>query len=258
MDRRKLLLVVAAVIAVLGVALVFVYAKGADKRAADKYDTLEVLVVNKKINPGESFDSAIESGKFELADVTEAQVLEGAGDESDSYEGSVALTTMYPGEQLIPEKFGGAFDVEAQTTLPIPEGKLAISILVNDDGRVGKFLAPGAQIAVIWTDIDRTTQEPLLATVLLDRVTILAAGTTTSLNGEGNQDASADDAPDAQNDGEIQQLLTIAVSQRDAQRVRFAEKSGELSAALLNDASEVERSEEGITYDTVLEDSKED
>ncbi len=66
MDRRKLLLVVAAVIAVLGVALVFVYAKGADTRAAEKFDTVEVLVANKKINPGESFDDALESGKFEL------------------------------------------------------------------------------------------------------------------------------------------------------------------------------------------------
>jgi pilus assembly protein CpaB len=255
MDRRKLLLVVAAVVAVLGVALVFVYAKGADKRAAEKYDTVEVLVANKKIAPGESFDEALESGKFELADVTNGQVLDGAGDEPDRYEGSVALTALYPGEQLVPEKFGGAFDVEAQTTLPIPEGKLAISILVNDDGRVGKFLAPGAEVAIIWTDIDRSTQEPVLTTVLLDRVTLLAAGSTTSLN--GNEDAAAEDAPDVENEGEIQQLLTIAVSQRDAQRVRFAEKAGELTAALLNDASEVSQSGDGTTVETIVDDDKE-
>jgi pilus assembly protein CpaB len=257
MDRRKLLLVVAAVVAVLGVALVFVYAKGADKRAAEKYDTVEVLVANKKIAPGESFDEALESGKFELTDVTLGQVLDGAGDESDRFEGSVALTALYPGEQLVPEKFGGAFDVEAQTTLPIPEGKLAISILVNDDGRVGKFLAPGAEVAIIWTDIDRSTQEPVLTTVLLDRVTLLAAGSTTSLNGNGNEDAAAEDAPDAQSEGEIQQLLTIAVSQRDAQRVRFAEKAGELTAALLNDASEVSQTGDGTTVETVVDDDKE-
>ena len=254
MDRRKLLLVVAAVIAVLGVALVFVYAKGADTRAAEKFDTVEVLVANKKINPGESFDEALESGKFELSDVAEGQVLDGAGDESDGFEGSVALTTVYPGEQLIPDKFGGAFDVEAETTLPIPDGKLAISILVKDDGRVGKFLAPGAEVAIIWTDIDRATQEPLLTTVLLDRVTLLAAGTTTSLSGD--EAASADDAANAQSEEEIQQLLTIAVSQRDAQRVRFAEKAGELTAALLNDASEVDSAGDGTTIDTVVDKDK--
>ena len=252
MDRRKLLLVVAAVIAVLGVALVFVYAKGADKRAAEKFDTLEVLVVKKKIDPGESFDEALESGKFQLTDVTKNQVLDGASDESDGYEGAVALTSLYPGEQLVPEKFGGAFDVEAQTTLPIPEGKVAISILVNDDGRVGKFLAPGAEVAIIFTDIDRTTQEPILTKTLLKRVMLLAADSTSSLTGSGNEDVSAEDAPEAQNDEEIQQLLTIAVSQRDAERVRFAEKDGELTAALLNGASDTDDTTDGIEKDTLL------
>src|SRR5215217_2336459 len=113
MDRRKLLLVVAAVVAVLGVALVFVYAKGADNRAAEKYDTTEVLVAKVKIKPGESFDDALEGGKFELADVTKGLVLEGSSDESDDYEGSVALTTIYPNEQLVVDKFGGADEVEA-------------------------------------------------------------------------------------------------------------------------------------------------
>ncbi|RHW26956.1 Flp pilus assembly protein CpaB [Nocardioides immobilis] len=253
MDRRKLLLVVAAVIAVLGVALVFVYAKGADKRAADKFDTVEVLVATQKISPGESFDDALESGKLELADIAQAQVLDGADDESDEFEGKLALTTVYPGEQVVPAKFGGAFDIEAAATLPIPEGKIAISILVNDDGRVGKFLAPGAEVAVIFTDIDRSTQEPILTKVLLNRVTVLAAGTTTSLNGDGNQDASAEDAPEAQSEQGIQQLLTIAVSQRDAERVRFAEKDGELTAALLNDGSDVDDGANPIVKDNLLD-----
>jgi pilus assembly protein CpaB len=252
MDRRKLLLAVAAVVAVLGVALVFVYAKGADARAADKYDTVEVLVATKKIEPGESFDNALADGKLQLASVAQAQVLDGADDQSGDFEGTVALTTVYPGEQVIPDKFGGVFDVEAQSTLPIPEGKIAISVLVKDDGRVGKFLAPGAEVAIIFTDLEPGGLEPILTKVLLKRVTLLAAGTTTSLNGSGNTDASAEDAADAQSEEEIQQLLTIAVSQRDAQRVRFAEKDGELTAALLNDGSDVDDKEPATDKDNLL------
>jgi len=232
MDRRKLLLVVAAVVAVLGVALVFVYAKGADKRAAEKFDTVEVLVANKKIDPGESFDDALASGKFELADVAQSQVLEGADDGSDKFEGTVALTTIYPNEQLVPVKFGGADEIEAVTTLPIPEGMIAISIAVEDAGRVGYFVRPGAEVAVISTLIDRTTQAPIVTRTLLDRVTVLAAGDTSSIS-----DGSSDEE-DASDDG-IKQLLTIAVTQRQAEKVRFAEKAGELSAALLNDGSDV-------------------
>jgi len=247
MDRRKLLLVVAAVIAVLGVALVFVYAKGADNRAADKFDTIEVLVATKKINPGESFDEALENGKLELADVAQAQVLDGADDESSPFEGAVALTTIYPNEQLIPNKFGGADEIEADVTLPIPDGKIAISIAVEDAGRVGYFVRPGAEVAVISTLIDRATQSPIVTRTLLDRVTVLAAGDTSSIT-----DTSSGEEDDASDDG-IKQLLTIAVTQRQAEQVRFAEKAGQLSAALLNDASDV-KSDKGVDVENLFED----
>ncbi|WP_183098606.1 Flp pilus assembly protein CpaB [Nocardioides pelophilus] len=234
MDRRKLLLVVAAVVAALGVALVFVYAKGADNRAADKFDTVEVLVANKKISPGESFDDALESGKFELANVAKSQVLDGADDKSDQFEGTVALTTIYPNEQLIPVKFGGSDEVEAAVTLPIPEGKIAISIAVEDAARVGYFIRPGAQVAVISTLIDRTTQAPIVTRTLLEKVVVLAAGDTSAID----DGSSGDEEEEGGEDG-IKQLLTIAVSQRQAEQVRFAEKAGELSVALLNSASTV-------------------
>lgn len=246
MDRRKLLLVVAAVVAVLGVALVFVYAKGADKRAADKYDTVEVLVATKKIDPGESFDAALQAGKFELEDVTQSQVLDGAGDKSDTYDGTVALTTIYPHEQLVPVKFGGQDQVQAAVTLPIPEGKIAISIAVEDAARVGYFIRPGAEVAVISTLIDRTTQSPIVTRTLLDRVTVLAAGDTSAIaRSDGGTDDSADSG--------IKQLLTIAVSQRQAEQVRFAEKAGELSAALLNAGSDI-KPDKGVDTDNLFQD----
>jgi pilus assembly protein CpaB len=247
MDRRRLLLVVAAVIAALGVGVVFVYAQGAEKRAADKYDTVEVLTVaaGKAIDPGESIEDALEAGKVVKSPVAQNQLLEGASDESAPFQGSVALTTIYAGEQLIPAKFGSTEDVEAAATLPLPKGKIAISIQVTDDGRVGKFLSPGAEVALIFTDMSGS--EPVATSTLLERVTILAAGTTTTLAG----DASAEDAAAAESDGTIQQLLTIAVTQREAEKVRFAEKDGEVTAALLNDASDV-ATDKGVTKDNLL------
>lgn len=250
MDRRRLLLVVASVVAALGVALVFVYARGAESRAAEQFDTIEVLTAIKKIEPGESVENALENGKIELTSVTRNNALEGATNESEPFQNKVALTTIYPGEQLVPVKFGGAFDVEASATLPIPEGKIAISIQVSDDGRVGKFLSPGADIAVIFTDL-LPTGEPVSTSTLLERVTILAAGSVTSI-GDGNDGAAAEDSPEADSDDAIQQLLTIAVNQRDAERVRFAEKDGELTAALLNDASDV-KSDKGVTKENLVE-----
>ncbi|HWI43865.1 MAG TPA: Flp pilus assembly protein CpaB [Nocardioides sp.] len=233
MDRRRLLLVVAAVIAALGVALVFVYARGAETRAADKYDTVEVLTASQEIKPGESLDDALEGGKVTLAHVARAQLLEGADDDTDPLRGKVALTTLYPGEQLIPAKFGALEDVEAAAVLPIPKGRLAISIEVEDDARVGEFISAGAEIAIILTRPKGGTS-PIDSRVLLERVTVLADGLS-SLDNDG--DAAEESS------SEIRRLVTVAVTQREAEKVRFAEKAGDLSIGLLNDASDVKRDE---------------
>lgn len=244
MDRRRLLLIVAAVVAALGVALVFVYARGAEARAADKYDAVDVLTAIQKIEPGESLDEALQNGKIELTPVAKAQRLEGANDDAEPLRGKVALTTIYPGEQVVPVKFGAIEDVEAAAVLPIPEGKIAISILVKDDGRVGRFIKAGAEISVISTLLD-PTQKPILTRVLLDRVTVLADGTQTVQAAGGDGDGSTSDA-------ELQRLVTVAVTQRQAERVRFAEKGGELSIALLNDASKI-KSGPGVTTQNLFD-----
>ena len=96
MDRRRLLLVVAAVIAALGVGVVFVYAQGAESRAAEKYETVDVLIVadGKTILPGESIDSALQAGKIVKAPVSNEQLLEGASADTESLRDKVALTTL--------------------------------------------------------------------------------------------------------------------------------------------------------------------
>lgn len=231
MDRRRLLLVVAAVVAALGVALVFVYARGAESRAAEKYDTVQVLTAAQKIEPGESLDDALESGKVQLTEVVKAQLLEGADSDSEPLRGKVALTTIYPGEQLVPVKFGAVEDVEAAAVLPIPKGKVAISVLVSDDGRVGRFIKTGAEVSVIATILDGS--EPVFTRMLLPRVTVLADGLKTFVPDE---EASGEVEGESQ---EIQRLVTLALNQEEAEKVRFAEKDGELTIALLNDASKV-------------------
>lgn len=232
MDRRRLLLVVAAVIAALGVALVFMYARGADTRAADKYDTVEVLTASQEIAPGESLDDALENGKVQLTHIARAQLLDGASDDSDPLRDKVALTTVYAGEQLIPAKFGAVEDVEAAAVLPIPEGKVAISVLVKDDGRVGRFIKTGAEVSVIATILE--SNKPVLTRMLLPRVTVLADGLKTFVPDDDELSEQVEG-----NNQEIQRLVTLALDQREAEKVRFAEKDGELTIALLNDASKV-------------------
>lgn len=247
MDRRRLGLVAAAVVVALGVALVFVYARGADARAAERYDAVEVLTATQQMAPGESLDDALSAGKVELRRVAKAQVLEGAGRDTKPLRGKVALTTIYPGEQLLPVKFGGADEVEAAAVLPLPAGKVAISISVEDDARVGQFIKAGAEISLILTR--PKDGAPIESRILLERVTVLADGVRTSLpeQASSTDGESAGATPDAA----LQRLVTVAVTQREAEKVRFAERDGNLSIALLNEGSEVAR-DGGVTNDNLF------
>ena len=102
MDRRRLLLVAAAVVAALGAVLVFFYVRGADTRAEEQFDTVEVLVVTQTIEAGEPATDAYASGKIAIQPVPQKQVLPGAGSSGDVYGDMIALTTHLPGRAADP------------------------------------------------------------------------------------------------------------------------------------------------------------
>lgn len=228
MGRRKVLLVVAVVVAAMGAALVFVYARGAENRAAEKFETVDVLVVKTAIERGESANSAYESGKIDIQQVPQAQVLTGATADGTAFTDQYALTAIYPGEQMIPEKFGGADEVEAETTLPIPEGMVAISVSLSDTARVGSFIRPGAKVGVFITGTLPPENVPTTKLLMRDLL-VLATGSTTTV------------APPASEGGEVipteqlpNTLFTLAVSQKQAEKILFAQGLGELAFALSN------------------------
>lgn len=222
MDRRRLLLIVAAVIAALGVALVFVYARGAESRAADKFDTVEVMTASQEIRPGETLDSAIEGGKVQLKEIARAQLLEGASKDTEPLRGKIALTTIYPGEQVIPAKFGGVGDPLDVASLPIPTGLLTKT--EDFDLPVGAFILPGSEVAVF------STGEVGATCLLVPRVPVIAVGADLADSEKEDEESSeVDKAPP----------LTIALTQEQFEQMEDAKISGELSVALLNSESKV-------------------
>ncbi len=145
MDRRKLLLVAAAIVAALGAVLVFLYVRGADLRAEAQYDTRDVLKVVTLIEQGETIEDAAAAGKIALEAVPSNQVLPDALASTSTLTGQVAVTNLYPGEQIISSKFGGAAESSA---LPIKDGDMAISVNLTDPARVAGFVNPGSEVAI--------------------------------------------------------------------------------------------------------------
>ncbi len=234
MERRKILLVVAAVVAALGATLVFLYAQGAENRAVAQFQTVEVLSAAQRIERGEPMDDALAAGKVTLEAVTVDEVLEGAGADDEAFAGQVALTTVYPGEQLLPVKFGAADEVESTSTLPVPEGKVAIAVSLTDQGRVGSFTRPGSEVAIYLSAVPED-DSPAYTRMLLPRVTVIGAGSTTQVRSAPattEDGAAAEQLPNT--------LLTLAVAQREAEKVLFAQDAGTLSFALLPAKGELE------------------
>ncbi|WGX94706.1 Flp pilus assembly protein CpaB [Nocardioides sp. L-11A] len=230
MDRRRLLLVVAAVIAALGVGLVFVFARGAESRAAEKYQTTKVVTVaaGKTVLPGESIKSALDTGKLAETEVPQGQVLDNALRQGDlgNLDGKVALTTLYAGEQLLSTKFGGVGDTVDVASLPLPQGMIAKP--ESFDLPVGSFIEPGSQLAVFLT-VNPATPTCLL----IDRVTVLSKGAQTTTTVEGG--ATEGSAP----------ALHLAVTQQQFEWLQDGRERGKLSVALLNSESEVQLDKTG-------------
>ncbi len=249
MNRRSVLLLLATLVALIGTALVVVYVRSADNRAQEQFDTVEVLRATQTIEAGESIEAATSAGKIASEAVPKNQVLDGAMQSVDALKGEVAVTTIFAGEQIIPAKFGGAAQGQ---TLAIPEGMQAISVELTDSARVSGFVNPGSEVAIYHIEpmLDVSAEQGVadaraglsqngvppngVVRLLLKRVLVLGVGststtTTTSTTPDGA--ATTEEVP--------RTLLTVAVSQADAERLMFAstDTNGRLAFALLNDKS---------------------
>jgi len=253
MDRRRILLVVAVLVAALGSALVFLYTKGADTRAEEKFDTVEVLQATALINAGETIEDAQAGGKLALKSVSQESLLDGYQTTTDSLDGMVALGTIYPGEQIIAAKWGTSAAV--QSSLQIPDSNMAISVNLTDPARVAGFVNPGSQVAIFVTG----TAKPVVATgeaagaelpfsrLLLERVTVLGVGSTTPVSTTTTDQSGASTTEQLP-----RTLMTLSVDQVSAEKLLYASANGELAFGLLTDKSVV-APDQPMTFDNLFE-----
>lgn len=219
MARRTILLTVAAVLAVLGVALVYVYVRGADDRALADQTPVQVLVAKDRIPAGTTVADAARAGAFEKKSIPDAAVTNGALSDLSPITGEIALSTIYPGQQIIAAQFGKPGTVNS---LILPDdGTQAATFTFSDSQRVAGFVQPGSTVAVYLS----TSKETRL---LLPKVRVLAIGTRTIISGNAGGTDSGGKA-----------LVTFALTQQQAQKLILAQRSGDLYLGLLGEKSAV-------------------
>jgi pilus assembly protein CpaB len=216
MRRKVVLLVVAAMIAAVGAGLVFLYVNGLAGKATADQRLVKVLTASAQINPGETASLAQSEGKFALTQMPASTVVSGALTSVDAIGDQVAQSPIYAGQQILTQMF--ATTVASSQILPVPKGKAAISVELSDPGRVAGFVTPGAHVCIFVSFTGGApTDPPSYTRVIISDVEVLGVGATTVLTNTG-------DTADAATDAVIPQtILTIALSQRDADRVLLAE-----------------------------------
>jgi pilus assembly protein CpaB len=242
MARRSVLLIVAVLIALIGTSLIVLYVQGIDKRATEGQELVEVLVATDAVEAGEPVDSAQEAGKFEQKQVRRVDLVDGALSSTGSISGLVATSAIYPGEQLIAKKFGSLGDTQS---LVIPDDKMAVAVELTDFERVAGFVNPGNEVAVFATPQDLSMLLPDdkerklgdYTRVVLTRVPVIGVGTT-SVTSRTTKTEDGDQVAEEV----AQTILTLAVTQDEAEKLIQADRNSDLTFALLTDDSKVEDS----------------
>ncbi|NPC95444.1 Flp pilus assembly protein CpaB [Nocardioides sp. zg-DK7169] len=225
-------MVAATVVAALGTILVLLYVRQADERAQERFETTPVLRATSVVAAGESIDGALSSGKVVVEDVVRDAVLDGALSDSSPISGMVALSPIYPGEQIIAERFGESASTGPDLLIP-GGGKMAVSVNLTDPARVAGFVNPGSEVAVFLNGTEAATGQPFTR-VLLERVSVLGVGSTTPVS------TTTTEAGGAQTVEQLPRtLITLSLNQRQAERVLFAQANGELAFALLTEDSKI-------------------
>jgi pilus assembly protein CpaB len=223
MGRRSVLLVAALVVAALGTTMLFLYVDGVKSDAVAEKKSVSVLVAKKPIPAGTSYKDASDAASFEKKTISRDAVVDGALGATDPLVGKVTTTTIYAGEQIIPQMFGDPGEI---STLSVPAGMLAISVSLDDPAQVAGFVDAGTDVAIFVTSPVAKAGGRDQTQLLLSKVKVLAIGSQTAVP----QDTTTSGTEEA---SVPKTILTIAVDQKNYQKVLFASTHGKLNLGLL-------------------------
>ena len=251
MTRRIIGVVLAIVLAILGTGAVLLYVSSARNTVAAGQRAVHILVAKARIPAGTSGDRIRAQGLVQDLVVPASTVPDDALSQLPGELDKLVITADVQARQVLlrgmfgqPTKLSGGLD--------IPEGTIAVSVAINVNQQVGGFVRPGSQIAIFDTypaDVqDKVSGAATGANaggnrvtrVLLPRVEVIAVGTFGTDGVTSNQvQQNGDKANGQQQSSGGQIVVTVAVTQADAERLIHATSTGTLYFALLTDSSDV-------------------
>ncbi len=149
MKSRLIAGIAAVVLALVGAVMVFSYANGAETRAVQRLDPIDVLVVQQAVPAGTPVAELTAS--VALKSLPGASVAQTALKDLDSSQGLVTAVDLVPGEQLVTERLVTPDDLVTPGSVEVPKGLHEISILVEPQRIAGGRVAPGDYVGVFMS-----------------------------------------------------------------------------------------------------------
>ena len=240
MSRRLGLLAMALVVAMLGTFAVFSYVNKVEADTLSGAEPVDVLVASQRLASGTPGAAVAAGALVELVQMPRKSVPEGALTSLDEVGTQTLVSDVFAGEILLRAKFA---DQTARTgNLVIPKDKIAMSVELGDPQRVAGFVVPGSEVAIFVTiaNVAQGTdpsspdaggpQDETVTRLLLPRTSVIAVGPSTLRPTQPEEQPAGEDAV-------AKAVLTVAVTQAEAERLVHATQGGTLYMGLLSTTS---------------------
>jgi pilus assembly protein CpaB len=238
MTRRLIAVTVAIALAAVGTAGILWYVISANDRAQQNLtDPVRVAVADKQIPAGTSGTVIREQKLVRYVQMPKGVVPQEdvLGDIGAEFDNLVVTANVEEGFMVLRPMFGERSQVTSG--LPTPPGKMAVTVETGAPEQVAGYVRPGAEISVFATYklLDAAGEETNITRtkLLLARVQVLAVGSN-----RGSTDGGAT-ATGGSGGGDGALLITVAVSQTEAERLILAKNNGSLYLGLLTESTEV-------------------
>jgi len=225
MNRQVWAAVAAAVLAMIGGVLLYLYVQGADRRALAGQEPVNVLVVTTPIERGTTVVAA--AAMTEVRQVPASAVVPGAVSAASQLPAdTIAAADLLVGEQVVASRFVSPEAEDVSGEVDIPVGMEQVSVQLEPQRVVGARLKPGETVGVIasftFKDEGEDTSDEIETThLMLDKVLI------TRVQGVAAKAEDRDTGTEAEAPTD-DIMVTLALSSRDAERVVFAAEFGSI------------------------------
>jgi pilus assembly protein CpaB len=251
MKRRIAIVALAVVLAAAGTGAVYAYVHKADQRALADTKAAQVLIADRAIPAGTKWSDVVAGGYVHTDRVPKSTVPQDALNSIAAPIGRSEVTgsDVGAGQVVLRQMFGDR--KSATGALNIPSGQIAVSVDIPSYADVAGFVEPNSEVAIFGTyklagkkSTNGTTSSPdamggqnndvgLYSTkLLLPRVTVLA----TSIQAPSDV-TGASSIGDTTSSNTSTVNVTLALPQKDAERLILSQTVGQLYLGLLSSDS---------------------